>query len=262
MDLAQLEQLPTQLQGVDLWIWIAVAGLVVLVAIAVTLLLVRRRRRRRTLRHRYGAEYERTAQRAGSRRRADQELLAREQERAHYEVRELDAGERERLRARWEALQASFVDDPWAAVRGTDELLGEVAALKGYPPRGEDPLAGVGVDHPRALDRYRTSGQAVEDAGGAQADTEQLRRAVLASRDLFETLVGSERADAVGAGGRAAFRALVDEEEPAGSDELPERGRPRRTAGPDDAGEETTSSMPLYGPDGQPLWEHHADHGR
>jgi hypothetical protein len=205
-----------------------VAGLVAL--------LVHRHRRRKRLRRRYGAEYEHTAQQAGSRRRADQELVAREEARRHYEVRDLEPGERERFSARWEALQASFVDDPWAAVRGVDELVTEVAVTKGYPDDG-DPLTGR-LRRPSPLDRpLPDRGRDVEEAG-AEAGTEHLRHTVLAARDVFETMLGST--DTSGAGPRTAFQALVDEDE-------------RSPCAP------PLVVVPLYGPDGRPLREEPAD---
>ena len=234
MDLTPLEQ---QLQAVEPWLWLTVAAVVVLALAGLVTLLVRRRRRRKRLRHRYGAEYEHTAQQAGSRRRADRELVAREEARRHYEVRDLEPGERERLHARWEALQASFVDDPWAAVRGVDELVTEVAVTKGYPDDG-DPLMGASVDHPRSVDRYRAAASEVEETG-AEAGTEPLRRTVLAARDVFEAMVGTTGAS--GAGPRTAFQALVDEDEQ------------------DTAATQRTTSSPLYGPDGRPFRQEPAD---
>ena len=260
MDLTQLQQ---QAQAVDPVVWLVAAGVVAIVVLAAVLLLVRRARRRRSLRRRYGAQYDHTVEQAGSRRRADQQLVEREDARHRYEVRELRAGERDRLRARWEALQASFVDDPWAAVRGSDELIAEVAATKGYPTDGDDPLAGVSVDHPRTLDHYRSAGQRIEKAGGAEAGTEELRQAMLTARDLFETLVGSTQAE--GAPARSAFRALVDDEQapqdgPVGQPAGSEASARSHHAEPDG---EPTTTMPLYGPDGRPLWEdEHVEHGR
>lgn len=207
VDLVWIEQ---QLRAVDPWVWLVLAAVAVLVLTGLTILLVRRRRRRRLLRRRYGAEYDHTAQRTGSRRRADRDLVAREEERRRYRVRELGSGERDRFGSRWEALQASFVDDPWAAVRGVDELVAEVAVAKGYPHQDGDPLAAASVDHPRSIDRYRLAARAVEGQG-VQAGTESLRRTVLAARDVFETMLGT--AAAPGADRRSPFGALVDEEQ-------------------------------------------------
>ncbi len=238
MDPTQLGQ---QLQALELWMWLTVAAVILLVVAGLVALLVRQRRRRKRLRHRYGAEYEHTARQAGSRRRADRELVAREEARRNYEVRDLDPGERERLSARWEALQASFVDDPWAAVRGVDGLVTEVAVAKGYPDHDDDPVTGAAVDHPRSVDRYRAAARVVEEAG-AEAGTEPLRRTVLAARDVFETMLGSTGPS--GAGPRTAFQALLDEDENENESEAAPPG---------------TSSSSLYGPDGRPLREEPID---
>lgn len=235
MDLSRLQQLPT----VETWVWLTVVGVAaVALAVVVTLVLARRRRRRRVLQRRYGAEYEHTVRRAGSRRRADQQLVEREDARNRYEVRELGADERRDVHVRWAALQAGFLDDPWPAVRGADELVGEVAASRGYP--APDPLAGVSVDHPTSVDRYRAAGRRVEDRG-IDATTEQLRRAMLAARDLVETLVGSTYAD--GTSATSSFRELLEDD------------------GDEDAGE-PTPALPLYGPDGRLLWGQQSNHPR
>lgn len=225
VDRVWLEQ---QLQALDPWVWLALAAVAVLAVAGLTVVLVRRRRRRRLLRRRYGTEYDHTAQRTGSRRRADRELVAREEERRRYRVRELGSGERDRFGSRWQALQASFVDDPWAAVRGVDELVAEVAVTKGYPHHGGDPLAAASVDHPRSIDRYRVAARAVEGPG-VQAGTESLRRTVLAARDVFETMLGT--AAAPGADRRSPFGALVDEEEGPPSPRTPSPPSLRRPDG-------------------------------
>lgn len=226
-----------QLQTVDPWAWAALAGLVALaVAAAVTVVLLQRRRRRRALQRRYGAEYEHTVRRTGSRRRAVHQLVAREAERHRYEIRDLDADERGRFLARWDALQAGFIEDPWPAVRGADELITAVAVARGYP--GRDPMAGVSVDHPSSLDRYRAAGRRVE-AKGVEASTEELRRAMLAARDVLETLAGGR---SIPPGGRSPLRELLE----AGDD--PSSRRP--------------PAPPLYGPEGRLLWEQHSRHAR
>lgn len=239
-------QLTRALSGVDPLVWAAVAGVLLLLVVAMVVLLVRRRRRRQLLKERYGAEYAHTAQRAGSSRGADRDLLAREQRRRTYQVRELEAGERERFRSRWEALQASFVDSPHAAVRDADELLAEVASAKGYDTPGDDPLSDVSVDHPLTLDRYRSG----REGGVAESDrptTERLRLAMLGARELFETVVGRDHTEAEG--GSSAFRGLVEEDD--GAPHAPADGHDDEPGGPLAQGH--TGEMPLYGPDGRPL---------
>lgn len=244
MDLAQLTDAMAE---VDPLVWIVLGAVVLLLLLVGIFLTARLRRRRRRLKEHYGAEYTHTARRTGSPRRADQDLLAREEHRRSYEVRSLEAGERERFHARWEALQSSFVDGPQAALQGADELLVEVASAKGYDAADGDPLRDVSVDHPLALDNYRAA-RAKGTREADRPDTESLRLAILGARELFETLVGRERPDA--AGPSAAFGDLVDEDEPPRTDPV----RENRADDPDGPlAKGHTGEMPLYGPDGRPL---------
>lgn len=199
---------------------VVVAVLVALV-VGLTLLLRRRRARRAHLQRRFGDEYDRTVERTGSQRRADAELAELEERRASFDIRPLSPGPRDRFRARWEDLQASFVDAPEAAVRHADQLLDEVAEARGYPdePR-EQRLEDLSVDHARAVERYRSVHDRLH-ADDGRADTEQLRSALLASRGLFEALVG--RADPSRATPRPPFRDIVRDDDGAASGEEAER---------------------------------------
>jgi hypothetical protein len=259
MDLTELSQ---ALQDVDPVVWLVAAAVVVLLIVTFVLLAVRRRRRRKNLQQRYGSEYERVARRSGSRKGADQALVEREERRRSYEVRELEAGERDRLRARWEALQASFVDGPETAVRGAHDLIVEVATTKGYPREG-DPLEDVSVDHPLMVDRYRSAQPEppAADDGRAPA-TEPLRRAMLAARELFEAIVGRE--DPASPDASSAFRDLVEEDEEPHGDGRAEAPQTTSGAGasPSDPRVDEARHVgdgegeaPLYGPDGRPLHE-------
>lgn len=244
MDLAQLTQ---ALSEIDPLVWIAIGAVLCVLLLAGILLTVRVRRRRRRLRQHYGAEYTHTARRTGSPRRADRDLIAREERRRNYEVRALEAGERERFHARWEALQSSFVDGPQTALQGADELLAEVATAKGYDASDGEPLRDVSVDHPLALDNYRAA-RAKGTREADRPDTESLRLAMLGARELFETLVGRSHPDP--ASPSAAFSELVDEEEPPAAEPARDHG-PYDPDGP--LAQDHTGEMPLYGPDGRPL---------
>jgi hypothetical protein len=259
MDLTQLTE---ALSEVDPLVWVVLGAVLLLLVLVAVLLTVRLRRRRRRLRTHYGAEYEHTARRAGSPRQADRELLAREEHRRSYEVRSLEAGERERFHARWEALQTSFVDGPQTALQGADALLAEVAGEKGYDGSEGDPLRDVSVDHPLALDRYRAA-RASGTRESDRPDTETLRVAMLAARELFETLVGRETPEA--ASPATAFSELVDEDEadrpgPARDPDTTRDPRdgtrdPGTTRDPRDGtpASDPAGEQPLYGPDGRPL---------
>jgi hypothetical protein len=258
-------------------IWIAVAaGVLLLVVLAIVVALVRRKRRRAQYADRYGPEYQRTVEEAGSRRAADRELKERDQRRERFELRALEQDARDRFRARWEDLQASFVDGPAAAVRSADELIDDVASKVGYPNAGrEQRLADLSVDHPASVDQYRSSRPTSHDAERGPT-TEQLRQALLGSRSLFEAVVGRD----VDVGlPSAPFR---DHEDPVGADrsnghgERPSRpaddtaDAPARAGTADDAErpgsdrgapdeidvherEHSTSSTPTTDPEGRPL---------
>jgi hypothetical protein len=246
------------LQDADPILLIAGAvALLVLIALVVVKV-VRGRRQRRELEERYGSEYTRTVQRAGSRRQAHQELMEREERRRTFDVVELEPAERERLRARLEALQTGFVDGPETAVRAAEELVDEIATAKGYPETDrEQRLQDLAVDHPAAVSQHREAQEALRSDGRRPPTTEALREALLATRALAEMLIGREEASVADA--PPPFSDLVDEDEapttagpsgPRGDGRAP--GPATATAG---ASPEPTSSAPLYGPDGRPIPE-------
>jgi hypothetical protein len=188
-----LDQISQAVQDLDPLLLLGAAGLAVLLLAVLLVLARRRRRRRRLLEQRYGSEYTRTVQRAGSRRRAHQELMDREERRRSYEVRELEPSERERLRARLEALQAGFVDGPESAVRAAEDLVDEIATAKGYPETDRDErLQDLAVDHPTAVARHRDARAGLTTDGKRPPTTEALRESLLATRALAEMLIGRE----------------------------------------------------------------------
>jgi predicted nucleic acid-binding protein len=170
-----------------LWVVIAIAALVVVAVAAYGSL---RTRRTRTLRERFGPEYDRVAADAPSRRQAEAELQERERRREELDIRPLDPADRDRYRARWQDLQARFVDDPAGAVADADLLIQEVMRLRGYPVDDFDTRAAdLSVDHPDVVEHYRAAhGIAVGHERG-KAGTDDLRHAVRHYRALFESLV-------------------------------------------------------------------------
>ena len=106
-------------------------------------------------------------------------------------IRPLGPGDRARFVESWRRVQARFVDGPGGAVMEADQLLGEVMSTRGYPVSDfEQRAADISVDHPLVLENYRTAhGIAVRQTQG-QANTEDLRQAMIHYRTLFEELVG------------------------------------------------------------------------
>lgn len=118
---------------------------------------VRSRTRAGRLRRKYGPEYDRLAARHdGDTRAAERELA--ELERAHrlLHLKPLDEQSRDRYAAAWADAQAGFVDDPVAAERQAERIVGALLTAIGYPSEdAEQQLALASVDHPAGLAEYR-----------------------------------------------------------------------------------------------------------
>jgi hypothetical protein len=142
------------------------------------------------LRQRFGPEYDRTVSDKGDIRVAEAELTARQKRVSDFNIRPLAADEGKAFNDEWQVMQATFVDNPSTAVQDADALIGRVMAARGYPESDYDQRsADVSVDHPAILDHYRAAHEiALRDADG-QANTEDLRQAVLNSHALFTEMV-------------------------------------------------------------------------
>jgi hypothetical protein len=208
-------------------IWIAaavVAGLVIIFAIAAGV----RRSRSAQLRDHFGTEYDHTVQRAGSRTAAEQELVARAEEVKSFDIRPLSAGERERYREEWRAIEQRFVDRPTTAVVEADELVADVMRARGYPMADfEKHAAHVSVKHPRVVEHYRAGHAVIDEHARGKASTEDLRQAMLHYRSLFEELA-NDGAD-VERGVPVAYESAADRERRRlfTSDETRPENRPR-----------------------------------
>src|SRR6201999_3157960 len=90
--------------------------------------------------------------------------------------------------ARWQQVQAGFVDDPASAVGVADRLVTDVMRQRGYPVDDFDRRAAdISVDHPDIVDNYRAAHDI--HVSEQHADTEQQREAFVHYRALFEKLV-------------------------------------------------------------------------
>jgi hypothetical protein len=184
------------LENVDPIVWIVVAVVIALVVIALVISAAKKKKRTEHLRGRFGPEYDRTVKRAGSRSKGERELLEREQRRDRMSLKPLSTERRRELLARWEELQASFVDGPESAVRAAEVLLDDAARERGYPDADPDQrLRDLAVDHSDEVDRYRQAAPEHGDRKGKHArqdDADSLRRRMLAARGLFEALLGPD----------------------------------------------------------------------
>jgi hypothetical protein len=148
------------------------------------------------LQTRFGPEYDRALSEHHNHQEAERDLKERAERVEHLDIRALSRDERDDFAARWQRAQACFVDDPNRATDDADELVGEVMAARGYPVGDfEQRAADVSVNHPRVVEHYRVAHTiALRNARG-DADTEQLRQALVHFRALFEDLLEVDEAD-------------------------------------------------------------------
>jgi len=161
---------------------------VVVVAILAFLLL--RRERSRKLRSHFGPEYERAFRQYGESAKAEEALAARQKRMEKVQIRALSEPERDRFVALWNGVQSRFVDDPRGAIREADRLVVDLMLARGYPMADFERRADdISVDHPYVVSNYRMAHEvALADQNG-EATTEDLRKAVVSYRKLFEELL-------------------------------------------------------------------------
>ncbi|HEX4284248.1 MAG TPA: hypothetical protein VHZ28_04100 [Terracidiphilus sp.] len=169
-----------------------IAALVtVLVVVGGVIVYLLQRRHTMRLRERFGeAEYERAVVDRGDRRHAEAVLEERTKRVDSFRLRALSTEDRVRFSNLWDQVQAHFVDAPSGAVLEADRLLGDVMAARGYPMGDfEQRAADVSVGHPEVTQNYRAAHAIALSHASGQATTEDLRRAMIHYRALFEDLV-------------------------------------------------------------------------
>ncbi len=170
---------------------IIVIAIVVVVVLAVAWNYLQGRNRDR-LRERFGPEYDRLVDEKG-RRAAERDLSSRQKRVSSLEIRPLSADERARFSQSWQAVQARFVDDPAASVNEADTLVGQLMQTRGYPISDFDQRAAdISVNHPDVVDNYRKAHEIALAEDRGQAQTEDLRNAMVYYRSLFNDLLGRE----------------------------------------------------------------------
>lgn len=166
---------------------------IVLIAFAVgaVVWLVSQKQKSTNLKRRFGPEYNRAVEEYGGRSKAEAELSKREQRVAGLSIVPITAAEAARFSNAWSSLQGRFVDNPKGVVAEADLLVRELMVKRGYL-MGDFELraADISVDHPIVVKNYRAAQIiALRDARG-EADTEELRKAVVHYRTLFDELLG------------------------------------------------------------------------
>jgi hypothetical protein len=174
-----------------IWGWVVIAVAVVVVVAVAALALSQMRTRR--LRSSFGPEYDRTVADAPSRREAEHVLTERQKHREEFDIKPLSPAARDRYADMWQDTQTRFVDDPGSAVAEADRLIELVMSERGYPVEDfDEQAADLSVDHPDVVEDYREAHAVAIQQSRGDADTEDLRRALVRYRALFERLLETE----------------------------------------------------------------------
>jgi hypothetical protein len=171
--------------------WIIVAGVAVVALLAVAAwLFSRKKKQSERLQQRFGPEYGRTVGELGGRTKAESELKAREKRVEHLSITQLSPAEAARFSQAWSALQGRFVDNPKGVVVQADQLVRELMIKRGYPMGDfERRAADISVDHPAVVENYRAAQTIAARDERGEADTEELRKAVVHYRVLFDEML-------------------------------------------------------------------------
>ncbi|MGH8894371.1 MAG: hypothetical protein ACRDWY_13870 [Actinomycetes bacterium] len=176
-------------------------SVIVLIALALVALLAaglilgaRRKRASESLKERFGPEYDRAVDEHGGQRAAEKRLGDVADRRDKLDIRALQPAERERYTQQWTGVQAAFVDDPRAATRDADRVVGAVMRERGYPVDDFETKADMmAAGHPEVTEHYRAA-HAVGTRGDT-ASTEELRQAFVHYRALFDELLTDRDVD-------------------------------------------------------------------
>ena len=178
--------------------------IVVLLVVAAILFGVRAARRKQ-LQNRFGPEYDRVVGDADSRSEGERELLDRQKRHAEFELKALSAESKAKYSVAWEEVQIQFVDAPGEAVSTADLLVGKLMAERGYPTGGyDDQVATLSVEHAQTLEHYRDAHAISERHRTGEAETEDLRQALVHYRALFADLLGENPIRSEGAAAPAS----------------------------------------------------------
>ena len=141
----------------------------------------------------FGPEYDRTVQTLGDEKKAQTELEERQRYVAALEIHPLTVSEHDRYLADWAVVQSKFVDEPGQAIVDADRLIIEVMQIRAYPVSDfEQRAADISVNYPALVSNYRAARAIAVKNEQHQADTEELRQAMIYYRSLFEELLETD----------------------------------------------------------------------
>ncbi len=172
------------------WIMVTILAAAGILAIGAWMYIQKRRTER--LRAQFGPEYARELNRTRDRRRVEGKLDDRVKRVEHLHIQPLTPRDRARFLESWRMIQTQFVDNPGAALAEADRLVADVMTTRGYPvadpPDFEQRTADISVDHPMVVENYRTAHAIAASHARGKASTEEMRRAMIHYRTVFEEL--------------------------------------------------------------------------
>jgi hypothetical protein len=178
---------------------VVVAIIVIAAVLIAAAVIISRRKRSEHLREHFGPEYERTVKMHGDAHKAEAVLLDREKRVEKFTIRPQPPADRERYATEWAAVQRTFVDDPSTAVTQADRLVSNVMAARGYPMGDfEQRAADLSVKYPTLVQNYRAAREVAQRHAQGQSSTEDLRRAMVYYRSLFDELLEVPKSEKVG----------------------------------------------------------------
>jgi hypothetical protein len=177
----------------ELWMIVLIA-IFLIVAVGAIGYAWYRNRRTQELSGRFGPEYHRALEETGDRSAAERELEAREQRVNEMEIRPLSPDQREKYAQEWRGVQARFVDDPSGSISLADRLVEEVMQARGFDTGADfdQRAADVSVHHAQVVSEYRQAHEIAERHAASGVDTEELRKAMVHYRAVFDDLLGTE----------------------------------------------------------------------
>ena len=182
----------------DTRVLVAIIVIIAAVLIAAAVIISRRRKSEHLKQH-FGPEYERTVKMQGDSRKAEAVLIDREKRVEKLTIRQLPPADRERYATEWAAVQRRFVDDPSTAVTQADKLVTNVMAARGYPMGDFDQRAAdLSVTYPTLVQNYRSAREVAQRHAQGQSSTEDLRRAMVHYRSLFDELLELPKSEKAG----------------------------------------------------------------
>jgi hypothetical protein len=170
---------------------VILAVVLIVAAIAVVAwVFMQRKRQSQRLQQRFGPEYGRAVKELGGRTQAEAELKRREDRVALLNITPLAPADAARFTQAWKALQGRFIDNPKEVVAEADHLVRELMTKRGYLMGDfERRASDISVDHPGVVATYRAAQVIAARGARGEADTEELRTAVVHYRTLFDELL-------------------------------------------------------------------------